>query len=365
MNALVIGGTGPTGPHVVEGLIERGYDVTIFHRGVHEVAEMPPVEHIHGDPHFPETIARARGDRRWDVVIASYGRLRHLAEAFAGRCQQFIGIGGALGYHQSLTPGKAVPFGVPIPVTEDAPEEEDLESFSAKVRGAERTVLELGRSGAFLATMYRYPYIVGPRQIAPAEWLVVKRVLDGRRRMILPDRGLFVLSRMSARNAAHAVLLSVDHPEAAGGKVYNCRDTTLLSLRQWMEVIAELMGAEIEMVSMPYELATTMHGMGLAGSSNFLLDNSRICEDLGYRDVVSFRDAMRETIAWYEEYPVTREDYPWLADPFDYDAEDRLIAAYGDAVERLLPMAGTSPGNTFHPYPHPVRPGEARDQRQR
>jgi hypothetical protein len=74
---------------------------------------------------------------------------------------------------------------------------------------------------------------------------------------------------------------------------------------------------------------------------------------------------LRETIAWYDKYPVTPEEYPWLTDPFDYDAEDRLIATYQDAVERLLPLAGTSPGNTFHPYPHPVRPGEARDQRQR
>jgi hypothetical protein len=183
--------------------------------------------------------------------------------------------------------------------------------------------------------------------------------------MILPDQGLAILSRMSARNAAHAVLLSVDHPEAAGGKVYNCRDTTLLSLRQWMELIAELMDTEIEMVSMPYELATTMHAMGLAGSSNFALDISRICGDLEYRDIVSLRDAMRETIAWYDQYPVTREDYPWLTDPFDYEAEDRLIAAYRDALERLLAVAGASPGNTFHPYPHPVRPTEARNQRQR
>jgi len=56
MKALITGGTGPTGPFVVEGLLKRGYEVTIFHRGTHE-AELPQeVEHIHGDPHFEETI---------------------------------------------------------------------------------------------------------------------------------------------------------------------------------------------------------------------------------------------------------------------------------------------------------------------
>lgn len=36
MKALVIGGTGPTGPYIVKGLIERGYRVSIFHSGAHE-----------------------------------------------------------------------------------------------------------------------------------------------------------------------------------------------------------------------------------------------------------------------------------------------------------------------------------------
>ena len=37
MNALVLGGTGPTGPYIVNGLLERGYRVTIMHGGFHEV----------------------------------------------------------------------------------------------------------------------------------------------------------------------------------------------------------------------------------------------------------------------------------------------------------------------------------------
>ena len=64
MKALVVGGTGPTGPFIVKGLLQRGYEVSIFHRGNHEVEEIPPeVEHIHGDPHFRETIdGRAVGE---------------------------------------------------------------------------------------------------------------------------------------------------------------------------------------------------------------------------------------------------------------------------------------------------------------
>jgi len=37
MKTLVIGGTGPTGPVIVQGLAERGYEPVIMHRGSHEV----------------------------------------------------------------------------------------------------------------------------------------------------------------------------------------------------------------------------------------------------------------------------------------------------------------------------------------
>ena len=56
MRALVVGGTGPTGPFLVCGLLHRGYHVTMLHRGTHEIPEIPPeVEHLHADPHFRQT----------------------------------------------------------------------------------------------------------------------------------------------------------------------------------------------------------------------------------------------------------------------------------------------------------------------
>ncbi|MFT5444104.1 MAG: nucleoside-diphosphate-sugar epimerase, partial [Myxococcota bacterium] len=36
MKALVIGGTGPTGHFIVNGLLDRGYHVAMLHRGEHE-----------------------------------------------------------------------------------------------------------------------------------------------------------------------------------------------------------------------------------------------------------------------------------------------------------------------------------------
>ena len=82
MKALVVGGTGPSGPYVISELVERGYDVTMYHRGDHELEEpLPPHEHLHGDPFNQDPFERDMQGREWDVVVAMYGRLRFIATA--------------------------------------------------------------------------------------------------------------------------------------------------------------------------------------------------------------------------------------------------------------------------------------------
>ena len=80
MRVLVIGGTGPTGIPLVQGLVDRGHTVTILHRGTHERDETPAVvEHLHADP-FDEDATRAiLAGRTFDVTYVMYGRLRMLA----------------------------------------------------------------------------------------------------------------------------------------------------------------------------------------------------------------------------------------------------------------------------------------------
>src|SRR5215467_6686277 len=117
--ALVVGGTGPSGPFLVNGLRDRGYEVAIFHRGTHEIPEIPEgVEHIHGDPHFRETIDTALSKRSFDVVIATYGRIRLVAEALQDRTGQFIAIGGMPAYRGYFDASANFPRGLPIPARE-------------------------------------------------------------------------------------------------------------------------------------------------------------------------------------------------------------------------------------------------------
>jgi len=346
--ALVVGGTGPSGPHLIQGLLDRGYDVTAFHTGRHEVPDAPDVPHLHGDPFTEEGVTGSLGDRSFDVVVATYGRVRLLAQYLAGRCDHFLVVGGVPVYEGYVHPGDLHPTGMQLPVREAThplvPSEGDHRGGyrTAPIRRAEEVVFALGDEGAFKATYLRYPTIYGPRNPHPWEWSVVQRVLDGRPWMIVPDDGRSVHSRAGARNAAQAILAAVDRPDIAAGKAYNVADDDLLSMRQWAEIVAEHAGGGLEVRSLPGDLPSP--GWALIAfryqlAPHCILDTSRIRDELGYRDVMPAVKGLEETVEWMLDHRDQLRAHPHLTDPFDYAAEDRLMAAYESCLERLAALA--------------------------
>ena len=197
MKALVIGGTGPTGPHIVKGLIERGYATAILHRGTHDSELIPPhVERIIGDPHFRETLSEALGDRRFDVIVATYGRIRYVAEVVAEHTDRLITVGGSPGYRGTRQPELLFPWGLQVPLPETAPQVETEEEFrfGYLARVSEKALMARHNAGAYIATHLRYPLIYGPRQLVPMEWRVMRRIMDGRTFIVLPDDGHLLFS---------------------------------------------------------------------------------------------------------------------------------------------------------------------------
>jgi nucleoside-diphosphate-sugar epimerase len=337
MDALVIGGTGPTGHHIVSGLWRRGYAVAILHRGQHEVPEIPDdVEHIHTDPYSDEALRRALAGRTFDLCVATYGRLRSIALVTAGRVGRFVSVGGLPAYRGYMNPDLHRPPGLPVPTREEAPlvtrEEEDAKGWRI-VQTEEAVFAQHPR-----ATHLRYPYVYGPYQLLPREWCIVRRILDGRPFIILPDGGLTLHSYGYAENVAHAVLLAVDHPDAAAGRIYNCADDEILSLRQVVEVIAEALAHPLEIVSMPWELAVPARPLLMQPlTTHRVVDTARIRAELGYRDVVPPREALVSTARWLVEHPPEPGgmEESVLQDPFDYAAEDRLVSAWRRSLASL------------------------------
>nr|WP_230205058.1 epimerase [Parafrankia elaeagni] len=377
----MVGGTGPTGPHVVRGLLTRGDDVTIFHRGSHEPPELAEVEHIHGDPHFRASIDAALGTRDFDAVVAMYGRLRQLAPALAGRCGRFVAVGGVPVYQGFFpSPGQSP---LPVPVTEDHPVVRDgtgpaagaatteaatamamaaptALAFSSRLAEAEAAVFA-HHTGA---TVVRFPMLFGPNNPRPAEWSVVRRVRDSRPFMILPDGGGQIHTRCAAANAAAFVLAVVGAPAVAGGQVYNAGEATSWSLRDWATTIARLMGADLELVGLPREIAveatTTLLPLAGTTATHVVVSTEKARRELGYTPAVDPLDALAALVDWYGEHPdFDPAASPSFTDRFDYAGEDALLAEYRAAAARLATVVEQRAAPPVHSMPHPQEPGKA------
>lgn len=358
--ALLVGGTGPTGPHLLTGLRRRGYAVTVFHRGLHEAADVrpdPDVEHLHADPHFAETIRAALDGREFDVVLATYGRVRHLADALAGRCGAFLAVSGAPAYAGFMDPQAVWPSGLPLGADESSPGADETEApprLARTVRASERHVLDLHADGALSATLFRYTSIYGPRQVYPTEWSVVRRCRDRRPFVILPDGGLTIETRCAAANAAEIVLRALDRPEVAAGQIFNVADTRQYSLRQWVEAIVHFSGGALRIESLPFELAGPGRDlMPLGHNQHVLMTAGKARTLLGHRDVVAPLDALRQTVEWYLSNPPSAASCAVLKDRFDYAAEDAWVARFRAGTTALATAAA---GKFVHAYAHPSVP---------
>jgi nucleoside-diphosphate-sugar epimerase len=348
---------------VLRELVERGYDVTILHTGRHEPDEpiLAEVEHIHADPHFRETLTEAVAGRDFEVVLAMYGRMVLNVEIFTGRCDRFISVGGNPGHRGSLNRRTNVPEGMQLLANETSPTTTESatsrDRFGLKIAEAERAVFAVHDAGGFSATHLRYPIIYGTRSIAWFERWAVRRLTNGHRRLLVPDGGLSVFSQSAARNAAHAIGLVLDAPDVAGGQLYQCADDRQFSVAQWLELIADHLGASIEIVSAPLELARPVWPylpLGPLATRHSLIDTSKIRRELGYADVVDPVDALGEMVdhlAASPELLTSTEDDP--------DGEAAVIATMDRARAELIAALNWQPlvdEPNWHPYAHPKAP---------
>ena len=280
-----------------------------------------------------------------------------------------MAVTGIVAYENALEPFALRPAGMKINAREDDPlagTRGEAPKFSGLVVAAERAVFENAAAGAYQGTVIRYPRIYGARKPGPNEWSVIKRVQDGRQQMFVVDGGQEIVMRCAARNAAELMMRVVDQPQIANGQAYNCGDEHQYSTAQWIDMVAEILGTELEIVSLPGEVgaATQAELFPMPGQySHRLVDIAKARMELGYKDAVSAREATAEYVRWLIAHPPKPGDYAAFIDRFDYAGEDRLLAAYRQAIASIPASAFREvPAREHaHSMPHPKKPALAAD----
>lgn len=106
LKILVLGGTGFLGPHLVEGMLQRGHTPTLFNRGKTRPTLFPDVEKLRGDRDGGLAVLQGR---RWDAVIDTSGYVprivRASAELLAPNVRQAVFVSSISVYAETTTPG--------------------------------------------------------------------------------------------------------------------------------------------------------------------------------------------------------------------------------------------------------------------
>ena len=213
MQLLVIGGTHFVGRALVEDAVERGHEVTVFHRGPAEPAGFPPVEHVHGDR---DGGLEGLAGRTWDAAIDTCGYVprvvRDSARLLADAVRSYTFISTLSVYPDDAPAGcnEGTPtHQPPFPDTEEITDE----SYGPLKVACEREALD-AFSGRCLVV--RPGYIVGPHDPSDRFTYWVRRAAAGGR-MLAPGPQDHALQVVDVRDLG---AFTLDHVEAGTADVF-------------------------------------------------------------------------------------------------------------------------------------------------
>jgi nucleoside-diphosphate-sugar epimerase len=241
MKMLVIGGTHFVGRHAVEQAVERGHEVTVFHRGGSEPSDgFPDVEHVHGDR---DGGLLPLDGRTWDAALDTCGYVPRVVRQSA----RLPGI--AAGHYTFVSSLSVYPDDVDQYATEatlgHGPPLTDTEEITGESYGPLKIACEREVQGAFpgRALIVRPGFIVGPHDPIDRFTYWVRRAAMGGE-MLAPEPADLRVQLIDVRDLAAFV---IDRVEAETGDVYNATGPEgVLTMRELLEACVAAADADTE-----------------------------------------------------------------------------------------------------------------------
>jgi nucleoside-diphosphate-sugar epimerase len=195
--------------------------------------------------------------------------------------------------------------------------------YSTKKAAIEHVLLDQDETPA---TLIRAGAIYGPGGSA-REWYFVKRALDGRRYVILGNRGESRFNPVSTENLAELIWLAAERP---GRRTLNAGDPGPPTVTEISRAIGAAVGhawTEVFLPTLDEPCETPW-----SAPRPVVLDMTEAAFEVGYRPVTTYERAVGATCDWLVEATSRR---PWqrvmpnalayLQGAFDYAAEDELL----------------------------------------
>jgi nucleoside-diphosphate-sugar epimerase len=342
--AMIIGGTGQIGAAAARRLALDGWSVLVAHRGQHSgntaLADLD-VTTIRLDRDDTEALLeQARGhDLVLDTVAYEPRHADQLA-ALAGDIGSLVVIStgsvytGANGSYLDIVTGPDDFPDYPIPLRETDATVDNLEKTYSPLKAAmERRLLEVDD---LPVSILRPGAIHGPFSPALREWFFIKRALDHRRHVVLSDDGTNRFSTSATVNIVELVALCAEQP---GRRILNAVDEDNLSVAEIARTVFDIIGRDVDIATFPGPPVGDVGSTPWTVAHPLVMSMAAATVELGYRQPMSYRDAVRGAVRWavQEAEAAERRDETWQdafpslaaraeADSwFDYGAEDDFL----------------------------------------
>lgn len=248
MKALVIGGTGLISTGIVEHLLARGADVTLYNRGQRASSLSTNLPVIVGDRNvraeFEQRLARERFDVVIDMICFTPAQAEASVRAFAGRIEQFIFCSTVCTYG----------FDIPshVLVDETFPQRPTLRYGHDKLACEER-LLRAGAEGAFKTTIVRPSNTYGPGAslIDQMEFdsCVWDRVRSGLPVLCAGD-GLGLWQSTHRHDVGRLFAYAAGNPKTYG-EAFNATRDHVFTWRDYYREAAEALGTQAQLIMVP------------------------------------------------------------------------------------------------------------------
>ena len=321
--ALITGANGFIGSHLAEELVRRGWEVSCLVRRPHGLGwiESLEVRLLRGDCRDKPTLGPAVegvdcvfhlagviNSLKWEEYYESnVAGTRNLLEACSERnpgLKKFIHVSSISAAGPSEK-GRAL--------TEADPER-PISDYGRSKLAAEEAVREYG--GRFPCVIIRPPNIIGPRQreLQGAIRLIKKRIKP------VVGTGEPQTSLCYVRDVVEALILAAERPEA-DGRTYFLADPKPYAWSDITDAVQEALGIRRIVLKVPYRIqwlaaAASEAAARLTGRKPkltrtsilaarkyyWIYDGSRIKRELGFEPRTGLKDAVRETIDWYQAH---------------------------------------------------------------
>ena len=324
MKVLVIGGTGLISTAIVDQLVARGDEVTVFNRGRTPRRIPSGVPVIRGDrwdyPAFEAEMSRHRFDAVIDMVAFAPENAGSLLRAFAGRARHLVVCSTVCVYGGPLTR---------LPATDDEPHR-PITRYGRDKSAIESALLAANGEDGLHTTVLRPSFTTGEGHAALGAYIFDDSTADRIRKglpLIVPDGGNAAWAIAHVSDVARAFVNALGNERAYGRAYHVTSDehTTWTGVfRALEEAVSGSRGSRH--VAIPtdwlYRVAPRRSvGVRFIYQYPSIFDNTAAARDLGFRTTVPLVETFRRQLSWIEANGTATpaEDEPY---------QDVLIDAY-------------------------------------